>query len=109
VTGLRSPLVAIELPDELIESQQAADDAHAKLLDLQKRFTSPDDTETPVPARAWADEQRAEWDAQQQEWLRLATLAQAAVTKHAKDSQQPRYEVEAALRKLVRHPEPAKG
>ncbi|MFF0087663.1 hypothetical protein ACFYR1_49785 [Streptomyces canus] len=101
--------MAIELPDELIESQQAADDAHAELLNLQKRFTNPDDAEAPVPARAWTDEQRAEWNAQQQKWLRLATLAQAAVTKHAKDTQQPRYEVEATLRKRVRHPEPAKG
>ncbi|MFI6658053.1 hypothetical protein ACIBL8_21320 [Streptomyces sp. NPDC050523] len=101
--------MAIELTDELIASQQAADDAHAKLIDLQNRFTNPDDTEAPVPARDWADEQRAEWDAQQQEWLRLATLAQAAVTQHAKDTQQPRHEVEATLRKLVRHPEPATG
>jgi hypothetical protein len=101
--------VAIELPDELIESQQAADDAHAKLLDLQNRFTNPGDTEAPVPARAWADEQRAEWDAQQQEWLRLATLAQAAVTEYARDTQLSRHEVEATLRKFVRHPEIAKG
>ncbi|WP_406224207.1 hypothetical protein [Streptomyces canus] len=101
--------MAIELPDELIASQQGADDAHAKLLDLQNRFTNPDDTEAPVPARAWSDEQRAEWDAQQQEWLRLATLAQAAVTQHAKDTQQLRHEVEATLRKLVRYPDPATG
>ena len=101
--------MAIELPDELIDSQQAADDAHAKLFDLQKRFTNPDDAEVSVPARDWPDEQRAEWDTQQQEWLRLATLAQAAVTQHAKDTKLPRYEVEAALRNFVRHPEPAKG
>ncbi|MFF7764308.1 hypothetical protein [Streptomyces griseorubiginosus] len=101
--------MAIELPAELIASQQAADDAHAKLLDLQNRFANPTDTEVPVPARDWTDDQRAEWGSHQREWLRLATLAQAAVTQHAKDTQQPRHEVEAALRTLVRHPEPASG
>lgn len=98
--------MAIELPDDLISTQRAADDAHAVLLDLQKRFTHPDGTQEAVPAREWTDEQRGEWDAQQTEWRRLAELAQAAVTQHAEAAQLSRHDVEAALRKLVRHPEP---
>ncbi|MEU5974960.1 hypothetical protein [Streptomyces sp. NPDC047315] len=39
-----------------------------------------------------------------------ATAVQAAITAHATDSGQPRYEVEKALKKLVRHPaEDAEG
>lgn len=98
--------MAIELPDELINAQQAADDAHAELLQLQERFTTPDGAEEAVPAREWSDEQRAQWDTQQQEWRRLAELAQAAVTKHAEAAKLPRYDVEATLRKALRRPEP---
>jgi len=97
--------VAIELPDDLISAQQAADDAHTALLGLQQQYGHPDGTDDKVPAREWSDEQRAAWDTQQAEWRRLAELAQAAVTQHAKDAKLPRHQVEAALRKAVRHPQ----
>ena len=101
--------MAIELPDDLISAQQAADDAHATLLSLQQQYRQPDGSDEQVPARNWTDEQRAAWDAQQAEWRRLAELAQAAVTRHAEDTKLSRHEVEAALRKAVRHPQPDEG
>ncbi|MFJ2833553.1 hypothetical protein ACIPC1_39445 [Streptomyces sp. NPDC087263] len=60
-------------------------------------------------AERGGDEQRAAWDAQQLEWRRLAAVAQASITEHAKAAQQSRDEFEAALRKLVRHPDTAAG
>lgn len=52
-----------------------------------------------IPARAEA------W----RPWLDAAEVVQAAITAHADATGQNRYEVEAALKKLVRHPEPEDG
>lgn len=98
--------MAIELPNDLISAQQAADDAHAELLNMQERFAKPDRAEAAVPAGEWPDEQREAWDTQQQEWRRLAEAAQGAITKHAQAAHLSRYDVEAALKKAVRHREP---
>ncbi|MET7520691.1 hypothetical protein ABZS88_46840, partial [Streptomyces sp. NPDC005480] len=48
---LRSRDAAIELPDDLVEQQRAANEEHVKLLELQERFTHPEGAETSVPAR----------------------------------------------------------
>ncbi|MFD8771485.1 hypothetical protein ACWGNN_01240 [Streptomyces sp. NPDC055817] len=97
--------MAIELPDDLVEQQRAADQEHVKLLQLQERFTYPEGAETAAPARDWTEEQRAAWGAQWKRWADLLPGLHAAVTAHAKASSQSRYEVEMALKKRVRHPE----
>ncbi|MFJ3839499.1 hypothetical protein ACIPY6_28885 [Streptomyces sp. NPDC090054] len=76
--------MAIEPPDELIRLQQASDAAHAAVL------------EAPT-AEAW------------QAWRDRAAEAQAAVTVYAKEIGELRNEVEAAVKRAVRHPEPAEG
>ncbi|MEU6071965.1 hypothetical protein ABZ864_47985 [Streptomyces sp. NPDC047082] len=101
--------MAIELPDDLISAQRAADEAHRTLLGLQRQFAEAGGEGTLVPAREWPEDQRSEWDAQQREWRRLAEIAQAAVTEHAKDQGLGRYDVEAALRQGLRHPQPTDG
>ncbi|MER6607394.1 hypothetical protein ABT282_16130 [Streptomyces sp. NPDC000927] len=50
--------------------------------------------------------EQAAWAEQQENALTVetATAVQAAITAHATATGQSRYEVEAALKKLVRHP-----
>lgn len=71
------------LPSELIELQQAADDAHLRLQQLHDHH---------------------ERDLQRQVWRDAAEAVQAAVTHYARTKRLNRYEVEARLRRLVRHP-----
>jgi hypothetical protein len=42
-------------------------------------------------------------------WRDRGAAVQAAVTEHAKATSQDRMKVEAAVKKAVRHPEPAEG
>ncbi|MFF4361070.1 hypothetical protein [Streptomyces sp. NPDC001604] len=71
------------LPDELIALQQAADDAHLQLQQL-------DDHE--------------ERDQQRRVWFEAAEAVQAAVTRYARSRGLNRYELEKQLRQAVRHP-----
>lgn len=77
--------MAIELTgeraEELIRLQAASDAANAAV----RNDPSPD---------AWAT------------WRERAAEAQAAVTEYAKEIGEPRNQVEAAVKKAVRHPEP---
>ncbi|MFJ8016265.1 hypothetical protein [Streptomyces sp. NPDC096339] len=73
--------MAIEPPDELIELQRASDAAHEAV----RANASP---------AAWAA------------WRERAGEAQAAVTEYAKEIGEPRHQVEAAVKKAVRHPAP---
>ncbi|WP_433341769.1 hypothetical protein [Streptomyces sp. CA-253872] len=73
----------MDLPDDLIALQQAADAAGAALRAL--------------PADAAAEQRRA--------WFTAAAAAQAAVTEWAAAEGHNRFEVEKTLRKVVRHPE----
>jgi DNA-binding protein H-NS len=52
--------------------------------------------------------EQAAWTEQQENRLTVETAArvQAAITTHAEATGQGRYEVERALRRVVRHPEP---
>jgi hypothetical protein len=70
--------VAIELTDELIRLQRASDAAHAAVRD------------DPTP-EAWAA------------WRERAGEVQAAVTAYAAEIGEPRNQVEAAVKKAVRH------
>ena len=51
--------------------------------------------------------ERAAWAEQQENRLTVPTAAavQAAITAHAQATRQSRYEVEAALKRRVRHPD----
>ena len=72
--------MAIELSDELIELQRAANRARERAL-------------AGVYSReAWRP------------WLEAADALQAAVTDHAKASEQDRYKVEMAVKGAVREP-----
>jgi hypothetical protein len=70
------------LPRELITLQQAADEAHHQLEQLQDHH---------------------ERDLQRQAWRDAAEAAQAAVTQYARTKRLNRYEVEKRLRQIVRH------
>jgi hypothetical protein len=74
--------VAIELPDDLIKLQRAADDEGKKLEHLD-------------------DDER---DKQREVWFEAAAKAQAAVTKFAQDNDLSRFDVEKQLRQVTRHP-----
>ncbi|MGW2861979.1 hypothetical protein [Streptomyces sp. NPDC001205] len=77
--------MAIELPDELIELERAAEAAREVAL-----------------AGVYSEES---W----RPWREAAERVQAAITAHAEAIDKPRFDVEAALKKVVRHPEPDEG
>ncbi|MFJ3878086.1 hypothetical protein ACIPW5_11560 [Streptomyces sp. NPDC090077] len=95
--------MAIELNDDLIALQQAADDAHAEVRRLQEEYGRP------TQEGGWTGEQHAAWGAAAAEWRRLAGEAQEAVTVHAAATGQDRGKLEAAVKKAVRHPAPPAG
>lgn len=73
--------MAIELTDELLDLQRASDAAHEAVR---------------------ADPSPENWAA----WRERASEVQAAVTEYAEAIGEPRNQVEAAVKKAVRHPEP---
>jgi predicted kinase len=75
----------VDIPDELITLERAAEQARQALAGLD------------------GDEHDAQW----QRWREAAERFQAAVTAHAMDSGESRYEVEQAVKRAVRHPEVA--
>jgi hypothetical protein len=95
--------VAIELNDDLIGLQQAADDAHAEVIRLQEEYGRP------TQEGGWTDEQHAAWNAAAAVWRDRAGEAQQAVSEHATATGQDRGKLEAAVKKAVRHPEPTEA
>ncbi|MEV6580297.1 hypothetical protein AB0M92_19265 [Streptomyces sp. NPDC051582] len=91
--------MAIELTgdraDELIRLQSASDVAHAEVLRLAEAYG---------PIAGWTQEQLSERDAAYAAWRDRAADAQAAVTEYAREIEKPRNDVEAAVKKAVRHP-----
>ncbi|MFZ3573274.1 hypothetical protein ACOKM5_40730 [Streptomyces sp. BH097] len=77
----------MELPDDLIELQRAADDEGRKLEHLDN------------------DER----EKQREVWFEAVAMAQAAVVKFAQDNDLNRYDVEKQLRQVTRHPQPPQG
>lgn len=71
----------MDLPDDLLRLQRAADEEHARLAALEG----------------------GEADAQRRVWFSAAAQVQAAVTVWAREQDANQYEVEAALRKATRH------
>lgn len=72
--------MAIELPEELLQLQRAAVEAQAAA------------TAGEYSTEAWRP------------WLDAAEALQAAVTEHARETGQSRFDVEATLKKAVLHP-----
>ncbi|MHC3427152.1 hypothetical protein [Streptomyces sp. DT18] len=71
----------MNLPDDLLKLQRAADEEHARFADLEGEAA----------------------DAQRRVWFSAAAQVQAAVTVWAREQDANRYEVEAALRRATRH------
>lgn len=92
--------MTVELSPDLIEKQQKADAAHARLLEVQERLSTREGGAEKVPTSEWTEEQHAEWGAAWDDWRRAAEDVQAAVA--AVDD---RLAVETQLKRLVRHPE----
>ncbi|MFL4904795.1 hypothetical protein ACJ6WF_16810 [Streptomyces sp. MMS24-I2-30] len=82
--------------DELVEMQRAADQAHNRVEELR-------DSYGPPTASQWTGEQTSTYDTAWRAWRDLARDMQAAVTEHARERGQSRYEVEVELEKLARH------
>lgn len=72
-----------EIPDELIKLERSAEGERAKLAGLD------------------GDEYDAQWT----RWREASEAAQAAVTAHAEEFGENRYELEQAVKKAVRHAE----
>ncbi|MFJ3310893.1 hypothetical protein ACIPSA_49785 [Streptomyces sp. NPDC086549] len=85
--------------DELVEMQRAADEAHGRVLQLR-------DTHGLPTATSWSPQQTEAYDTAWQDWRARAGEVQAAVTAHAKEEGNLRFDVEAAVRTRARHPEP---
>ncbi|WP_346283447.1 hypothetical protein [Streptomyces sp. T21Q-yed] len=81
-----------------MELQRAADEAHGRVLELRDTYGQP--TATP-----WTVEQTGNYETAWQHWRDLAGKVQAAVTAHAKENDEPRFGIEAAVRTKARHPE----
>ena len=84
--------------EEIVIMQRAADEAHARVVELRDRYGS-------SSGDGWSDEQTATYDKAWQDWLKAAQEVQAAVTAYAKDGGSARYIIEADVKKKVRHPE----
>jgi hypothetical protein len=78
--------------------QQAADEAHARVLALRDEYGPP-------TAAAWSDEQTAAYEQAWQEWRKLGAEVQSAITEHAAEQGLGRYNVETDVKKKARHPE----
>jgi hypothetical protein len=87
--------------EELVNMQAAADEAHAHVLELGKSHGPPSQD------GGWSHEQVAAYGEAWKRWRGLAEEVQAAVTGHAQEQGAARHQVEADVRKAVRHPEAA--
>ncbi|MDQ0683660.1 uncharacterized protein YukE [Streptomyces achromogenes] len=85
--------------EELVNMQTAADEAHAQVVELGKSYGPPSQD------GGWNEEQVAAYDEAWKRWRDLAAEAQAAVTGYAREQGEARHQVEAEVRKTVRHPE----
>jgi len=72
----------VDIPEHLIDLEHETVAAHAGLAGLEGEA----------------------YEAQMTVWRDAATAAQAAVTEHAREAGVDRYELEAAVKRVVRHP-----
>ncbi|MEU3529697.1 hypothetical protein AB0E62_38655 [Streptomyces sp. NPDC038707] len=76
-----------EIPDELIGPERSAEQERVRLAGLTG----------------------GDYDARLRRWRKASAAFQAAVTEHATAIKTSRYELEQAVKKAVRHPEPEDG
>ncbi|MGA5363982.1 hypothetical protein [Streptomyces purpurascens] len=88
--------------EELVQMQRAADEAHTAVEQLT-------DQHGPPTQATWTDEQQTSWETAWRAWRDLAGEVQVAVTEHAKEQGTPRHQVEADVKKAVRHPDLVAG
>lgn len=79
----RPKIRSVDLPDDLIALERAAEEQRAKLAGLDGE----------------------EYEAQRRAWREAAAAAQAAITDHATAAGLSRYDVEMAVKRAVRHAE----
>jgi hypothetical protein len=84
--------------EELIEKQRAADQAHARVEELRDQYGPPAHS-------VWPEHQTEVYETAWRAWRELARDVQEAVTEYAKEQGTARNQVEADVRKAVRHPE----
>ncbi|WRZ87906.1 hypothetical protein OHB54_01775 [Streptomyces sp. NBC_01007] len=82
-----------------MNKQRTADEAHVEVLKLQEVYGPP------TQDGGWSGEQAATYDKVWKRWRDLAAEVQAAVTEPAQEQGAARHQVEADVRKAVRHPE----
>lgn len=78
--------------------QRAADHAHNRVEELR-------DTYGPPTAHPWTEQQTSTYETAWRAWRDLARDVQTAVTEYAREQGQSRQEVEADVKKAVRHPD----
>ncbi|MCH0563260.1 MULTISPECIES: hypothetical protein [unclassified Streptomyces] len=83
--------------DELVEKQRAANEAHARVLELRDTFGAP-------TTSAWTGEQHGTYETAWRAWRDLAREAQGSVTEYAKGEGKPRNEVEAEVKRTAQEP-----
>ena len=74
-----------------MEKQRAADEAHARVLELRDTYGAP-------TAAPWSETQTDTYETAWRAWRDLARDVQAAVTEYAKDEGRPRNDVEAEVK-----------
>ncbi|MEV8594222.1 hypothetical protein [Streptomyces sp. NPDC052012] len=85
--------------DELVAKQRAADEAHARVRQLQETYGPPTQTK-------WSEHQTATWETAWRAWRDLARDAQVAVSEYARQENTPRHEIETRVKQAVRHEGP---
>jgi hypothetical protein len=84
--------------EELVEMQRAADQARNRVNELR-------DTFGPPAASPWTQAQTSIYETAWRAWRDLARDVQAAVTVYAREQGRSRQEVEADVKRIVRHPD----
>ncbi|MFI9155228.1 hypothetical protein [Streptomyces sp. NPDC053367] len=85
--------------EELIEKQRAADQAHDRVEQLRDKYGPP-------AHNPWPEHQAEVYETAWRAWRELARDVQEAVTAYAKEQGTARNQVEADVRKAVRHSGP---
>ncbi|MDT0387845.1 hypothetical protein [Streptomyces dubilierae] len=83
----------------LVTMQRTADEAHARVRQLQDDYGRPSEVE-------WTDEQMLTWHTAWKAWRDAADAVQQAVTEHAKEQGTGRHQIEVDVKAKARHPEP---
>ncbi|MFJ6567627.1 hypothetical protein ACIQNU_09400 [Streptomyces sp. NPDC091292] len=86
--------------EELVEKQQVANEAHAKVLALR------DTHGAPTHGSGWSETQTTTYETAWRAWRDLARDVQSAVTEFAREQGVPRSDVEADVKARAQPPGP---